>query len=35
MIRKAEKRDIQRITEIYNEVVANSAATFDLGEKGF
>lgn len=33
MIRKAEKRDIQRITEIYNEVVANSAASFDLEEK--
>lgn len=33
MIRKAHKDDVKRITEIYNEVVANSAATFDLEEK--
>lgn len=33
MIRKAQKDDVKRITEIYNEAVANSAATFDLEEK--
>ena len=33
MIRKAQKNDIKRITEIYNEAVVNSAATFDLEEK--
>lgn len=33
MIRKAQKCDVKRITEIYNEVVANSAATFDLEQK--
>ena len=33
MIRKAHKDDVKRITQIYNEVVANSAATFDLEEK--
>ncbi|MBS7009326.1 GNAT family N-acetyltransferase [Anaerostipes sp.] len=33
MIRKARQDDVTRITEIYNEVAANSAATFDLHAK--
>ena len=33
MIRKAERRDIPAMTEIYNEQVRNGTATFDLEER--
>ena len=32
-IRKALKSDIKRITEIYNEAIINTTATFDIYEK--
>lgn len=32
-IRPAEERDVAFITEIYNEAIRNSTATFDTGEK--
>ena len=35
IIRKAELRDLGKLTEIYNYEVTNGVATFDIGEKSY